>query len=95
MLGDGGQLGFNMLSKGNFDVYKAQQGRSGVTFEELPGLGEDAFILNNAQVCVMKSANEYFLVGLQLILFQQELPVSLEQSRAGLIEIAEKLVQRL
>lgn len=89
---DGNALSFGKLSRGNYDAYKNYENQSSVDFEYLEALGQEAFVINNAQVCVLLNDNDALLVAAQVFAFQEELPITQEELRAGLIEIAGKVV---
>ena len=92
---DGNNVTYRKLSLGNYDSLKAYENQGGVTFENLAGLGQEAFILNDAQVCVLLNDSDAILVAAQVIAFGEELPISPEELKAGLIEIARKVTKKL
>ena len=92
---EGNTVSFSMLSRGNYDAYKGYEDQSSVDFEYIEGLGQEAFVLNNAQVCVLLSDTEALFVGAQVISVQEELPISQEELKAGLVEIATKVEAQL
>jgi hypothetical protein len=92
---DGNALAFNRLSRANYDAFKNYENQSGVPFEYIEDLGQEAFVVNNAQVCVLLNDDESLLVGAQVIAFQEELPITQEELKAGLVEIARKVVTEL
>ena len=57
--------------------------------------GREAFVVNNAQVCVLLAEDESLLVGAQVLAIQEELPITQEELKAGLIEIALQVVTEL
>lgn len=92
---DGNVLAYNKLSRPNYDAFKNYENQSGVPFEYIEDLGQEAFVVNNAQVCVLLNDNESLLVGAQVLAFEEALPITQEELKAGLIEIARKLVSRV
>ena len=92
---DGNAVSFGRLSRGNYDAYKGYEDQSSVNFEYIEGLGQEAFVINNAQVCVLLSEEEALLVAAQVMAFQEELPITQEELKAGLIEIAGKVVAKI
>lgn len=92
---DGNNFTYRKLSLGKYDAYKAYEDQSSIAFEYLEGLGQEAFILNDAQVCVLLNDHDAILVTAQVIAFGEELPISQEKLRAGLIEIAGKVITKL
>lgn len=89
---DGNALAFNKLSRANYDAFKNYENQSGVPFEYIEGLGQEAFVVNNAQVCVLLSEDESLLVGAQVLAFEEALPITQDELKAGLIEIAREVV---
>ncbi len=85
---DGNTLSFGTIARGNYDAYKGYEDQSSVDFEYIEGLGLEAFAINNAQVCVLLDDNQALFVGAQVITVQEELPITQEELKAGLIEIA-------
>lgn len=92
---DGNALAYNKLSRPNYDAYKNYENQSSVDFEYIEGLGQEAFVINNAQVCVLLSDDESLLVGAQVLAFEEALPITQEELKAGLIEIARNVVAEL
>lgn len=92
---DGNALSYSKLSRPNYDAYKNYENQSSVDFEYIEGLGQEAFVINNAQVCVLLSDDESLLVAAQVLAFEEALPITQEELKAGLIEIAGRLAQRL
>ena len=92
---DGNNVTYRKLSLGNYDALKAYENQKGMAFENLEGLGQEAFILNDAQVCVLLTDSDAILVAAQVIAFGEELPISPEALKAGLIEIARKVTNKL
>jgi len=92
---DGNNLSYGRLSRGNYDAYKAYENQSGIEFEYIEGVGQEAFILNKAQVCVLLNDNDALIVAAMVMAMGEELPISPEELKAGLIEIAGKLIEKL
>jgi hypothetical protein len=92
---DGNTVSFSKLSRGNYDAYKGYEDQSSVDFEYIEGLGQEAFAINNAQVCVLLSDAEALFVGAQVMAVQEALPITQEELKAGLIEIATKVEAQL
>ena len=92
---DGNALAYNKLSRPNYDAFKNYENQSGVPFEYIEGLGQEAFVVNNAQVCVLLNENESLLVVAQVMAFQEALPITQEELKAGLIEVARKVLAGL
>ncbi len=92
---DGNNLTYRKISRGNYDAYKAYEKQSSVNFEYLEGMGQEAFILNNAQVCVLLNDSDAILVAAQVIAFGEELPINQEELKTGLITIARKVAEKL
>ena len=64
-------------------------------FQEAANDFQEAFVVNNAQVCVLLSDDESLLVGAQVFAVQEALPITQEELKAGLVEIARKVVSEL
>jgi len=92
---DGNALSYNKTSRGNYDALKHYENQSSVEFEYIAGLGQEAFIVNGAQVCILLNDEEALTVAAQLISFGEKLPITKEELKAGLIEIATKVEARL
>jgi hypothetical protein len=92
---DGNNLTYRKLSRGNYDVHKGYENQSSVKFEYLEGVGQEAYILNNAQVSVLLNDNDAILVAAQVIAFGEELPINEEELKAGLITIARTVAAKL
>lgn len=92
---DGNTLVFGQIPRGNYDAFKGYEDQSGVAFEYLEGLGQEAFVLNNAQVCVLMNETDAYLVGAQIMAVGEPLPISQEELKTGLIDLTAKLVSRL
>jgi len=92
---DGNTVSFSKLSRGNYDAYEGYEDQSSVDFEYIEGLGQEAFIINNAQVCVLLSEDEALLVAAQVMAFQEELPITQDELKAGVTEIASKVTAKI
>jgi hypothetical protein len=74
---------------------KAQYEDQGLPFERLDGLGEEAFIVNDADLNVLLNDTESLSVGLSAIYVGETAPPAADVVRAGLIDIATSLVEGL
>ena len=92
---DGNALALGKIPRGNYDAFKGYEDQSSVAFEYLEGLGQEAFVLNNAQVCVLMNETDAYLVGAQIMAVGEPLPISQEELKAGLIELTTQLVSKL
>ncbi len=92
---DGNALSYSRLSRPNYDAYKNYENQSSVDFEYIEGLGQEAFVINNAQVCVLLNDDESLLLAAQVMAFQEALPITQEELKAGLIDIARKVVSEI
>ena len=92
---DGNNLTYRKLSRGNYDAHKAYENQSRVKFEYLEGMGQEAFILNDAQICVLLNDSDAILVAAQVMAFGEELPISPEELKTGLITVARKVAAKL
>ncbi len=88
---NGNFLSYSKLSRGNYDANKNWEKQKGIKFEYINGLGQQAFILNDAQVCVLLNETDAFIVRAQIISMDEELPFTQAELGAGLIEIARKI----
>lgn len=77
-----------------FSVYQEQYADDEDVYREIPGLGEEAFILNDAQLHV-RQGDERWMITLQAFVFGDD-PAMPEPSatEAGLTEIARTLLDR-
>lgn len=92
---DGNALAFGQIPRGNYDAFKGYEDQSSVAFEYLEGLGQEAFVLNNAQVCVLLNETAAITVGAQIVAITEPLPISPEEMKAGLIELTTQLISQL
>lgn len=92
---DGNALSYGKLPRGNYDAYKGYEDQSSVDFEYLEGLGQEAFVINNAQVCVLLNEDEALIVAAQVFAMQEELPITQEELKQGLIEIANRVMSKV
>lgn len=92
---DGGMFTYRFIRKENHDSYRGYEDQSGVPFEYLDGLGQEAFILNDSQVNVLLEDGRTLMVGLQLITIGQELPLPREELRQAVIDLARTVVERV
>ena len=60
-------------------------------YEDLPGVGREAHVLNKAQVNVLVDEETALRVGLMLITMGTEPPLTPEEVRSGVIELATEL----
>jgi len=74
-----------------YDANKNWEKQKSMKFEYLEGLGQQAFIINNAQLCVLVNETSAYMVRAQIITMGEELPVTQEELKAGLIKIATEL----
>jgi len=88
---DGNFLSYSRLSRGHYDANKNWEKQKGIKFEYINGLGQQAFILNDGQVCVLVNETDAFIVRAQIVSMGEELPFTQEELGAGLIEIARKV----
>ena len=91
----GNAFAYNELSTGNYNAYKGYEKQSSVEFEYVEGLGIEAFVLNNSQVCVLLSETEALSVGVMMLSVQEPLPVAPEVIKERLITITRHLVQAM
>ncbi len=92
---DGNALAYGQISRGNYDAFRGYEDQRNVAFEYLEGLGQEAFVLNNAQVCVLMNESDAYLVGAQIMAVAEPLPISQEELKVGLIDLTAKLVSNL
>jgi len=92
---DGNALTYKKVARGHYDNLRHYENEKGAEFEFIAGLGQEAFIVNGAQVCVLLNDNEALFVSAMVMAFGEELPITKEELKAGLIEIATKVEARL
>ena len=80
---------------GLFDVYQQQYGEDEDLYREIEGLGDEAYIINDAQLHV-RQGQEAWMVALQAIVVMAEEPAmpAPESTEAGLTEIARSLLEQ-
>lgn len=83
------------ISRATYDRYRGYEDQSGISFESIDDLGIEAHVVNDNQVNVLLSEEEAITVGMQLVVVGQELPLSEERIREGVVELARKVVERL
>lgn len=64
-------------------------------YEALSGVGREAYILNQAQVNALVDDQTAIRLGLMLITMGTEPPLTQEEARSGVIELAGSLVEQL
>lgn len=69
--------------------------RQGSTTMDAVNVGEEAYLINDAQVIAINSDGGAVNVGLQLIVFGDDLPMSREQVAIGVQTISQKALHRL
>jgi hypothetical protein len=74
---------------------KALYEDQGLPFERLDGLGQEAFIVNDADLNVLLNDTESLMVGLSAIYVGETAPPAADVVRAGLIDITTTLVEGL
>lgn len=74
---------------------KAQYEDQGLPFERLDGLGQEAFIVNDADLNVLLNDTESLSVGLSAIYVGETAPPAADVVKAGLIDVATALVDGL
>lgn len=79
---------------GLFDAYQEQYADDGDVYREIEGLGDEAYILNNAQVHVREGQSEW-MVSLQAMVMMADEPSvpAPEAIEAGLTKIAQSLLE--
>lgn len=91
---EGAQLIVQTVQPALYEAEKEQwQGKD--NYEALAGLGRDAHVLNQAQVNVLVDDDTAIRVGLLLITMGEEPPLTKEEARAGVIELATGLAEHL
>ena len=90
---NGNSLSYTTLSRGMYDANKNWEKNKNIKFEYIEGLGQQAFIINNAQLCVLVSDTNAYIVRAQIIAMGEELPISQEELKAGLVKIATNIEQ--
>ncbi len=95
------------LPGSSYQRMKGWEGNSGITFDYLEGLGQEAYIINDIEVWVLTTSTRVpdwwpageamsVKVATQLITASGvELPISLDEIRACAIDLAGKLVARV
>ncbi len=95
------------LPGSRYETTKGWEGNSGITFDYLEGLGQEAYVINDAEVWVLTTSTRVpnwwpagevmsVKVATQLITASSvELPISLDEVRACVIDLAGKLVARV
>lgn len=80
---------------GLFDVYQQQYREDEDLYREIEGLGNEAYIINDAQLHV-RQGQEAWMVALQAIVVMAEEPTmpAPESTEAGLTEIARSLLEQ-
>jgi len=91
---DGAQLIVHKVQPVMFEAEKEQyEGKD--NYEALAGVGRDAHVLNQAQVNVLVDDETAIRVGLMLITMGEEPPLAKEEARAGVIELATRLAEKV
>ncbi|MEE4175378.1 MAG: hypothetical protein V2I57_14090 [Xanthomonadales bacterium] len=93
-IGEVGQLTFGTTTEGLYNEYAKYLQQSSTTSRQVEGLGEDAFLLNNAQLLVRRADGQFLNVAVNLLVFG-ELPLTQEQMGDAVIELGTMLDERL
>ena len=93
-IGEVGQLTFGTTTEAVYNEYAKYLDRSSASARRIEGLGEEAFLLNEAQLLVRRGDGQYLNVALMLITMT-ELPLTQEQLSEAVIEIGTRMAERL
>lgn len=92
---EGEGLAASLDLNGLFDLYQEQYGDNEDLYRDVDGVGEEAFILNDAQLHV-RQGQEAWMVSLQAVVVMADEPTipASESMEAGLTEIARTLLEQ-
>ncbi|MCA1784072.1 MAG: hypothetical protein ABR616_18175 [Dermatophilaceae bacterium] len=92
---EGEGLGASLDLNGLFDLYQEQYGDNEDLYRNVDGVGDEAFILNDAQLHV-RQGQEAWMVSLQALVVMADEPTmpTSESTEAGLTEIARSLLEQ-
>lgn len=93
-IGEVGQLSFGTTNEGMYNEYAKYLDRSSTPSRRIEGLGEEAFLLNNAQLLIRREDGQFLNVAVMLIMMT-ELPLSQEQIADAVIELGTRVDERL
>lgn len=93
-IGEVGQLTFGTTSEGMYNEYAKYLQQSSTPSRMIEGLGEEAFLLNNAQLLVRRADGQFLNISLMLITMG-ELPLSQEDLAEGVVGLGRLLDERL
>lgn len=92
---DVNELNITMTSAANYAEMKKWQNQSSAVFEYLDGVGEEAFIVNNADLLVRIDADTHLRLALMMLTFDEPLPLTPEETSAALQRLALRSAERL
>jgi hypothetical protein len=93
-IGEVGQLTFGTTSEAMYNEYAKYLQQSSTPSRMIEGLGEEAFLLNNAQLLVRRGDGQYLNVSVNLLMFG-ELPLTQEQMADAVVSLGTMLDERL
>lgn len=93
-IGEVGQLAFGTTSEGNYNEYAKYLNQSSTPSRMIEGLGEEAFLLNNAQLLVRREDGQFLNVSVMLITMG-ELPLSQEDMADAVVALGTMVNERL
>lgn len=90
-----GQILLQTGDRASYEMRRdAAQGQRGVTIESI-ALGQEAYIINDAQVIVLDAQGRSISLGLILIAFGGQLPVTGEESAVAMKALAAGVLERM
>jgi hypothetical protein len=93
-IGEVGQLTFGTTSEGRYNEYAKYLQQSSTPSRMIEGLGEEAFLLNNAQLLVRREDGQFLNVSVMLITMSGP-PLSQEEMAESVVGLGRLLDERL
>lgn len=93
-----GEFTLQAISRDSFEHRRetyTEYVRQGSTTMDVVNVGEEGYLINDAQVIAVNADGDAVNVGLLLIVFEDDLPMSREQVAIGVQMIAQKALDRL
>jgi hypothetical protein len=93
-IGEVGQLTFGTTSEGTYNEYARYLEQSSTPSRMIEGLGEEAFLLNNAQLLVRRADGQFLNISVMLITMGGP-PLSQEEMAESVVGLGRLLDERL
>ena len=93
-IGEVGQLSFGTTNEGTYNEYAKYLEQSSTPSRRIDGLGEEAFLLNNAQLLVRRTDGRFLNISVMLITMGGP-PLSQEDMAEAVVQLGTMMNERL